>query len=104
MLPCTYKYETSFQGFGKPRPLKLSNPDSQEKLQLGDKIAYRITFTGLGLTMRDYWTIMKCLAKEVANDLRKNPPYEPVLRCRLREIGEDLRYDDSFINKIAKRN
>ena len=101
MRPCTYNYETPFKGFGKPRPLRLSNPDSQEKLQVGDKIAYRVTFTGLGLTLRDYWTIMKVLAKEVAYDLRKQPTPDAVLRCRRREIGEDLRYNDDFILKLA---
>lgn len=102
MVPCTYQYETPFRGFGRPRPLKISNPRSQKKLKLGDKIAYQITFTDLGLTMRDYWTIMRCLAREASYDIRKFPTHETVLRCRRREIGDQLRYDDRFIHELAK--
>ena len=102
MVPCTYKYEAPFAGFGKFRRLVLSNPDSQDKLTIGDKVAYQMTFTGLGLTIRDYKVILKCLAKESRYDIRKKPTFDPVLRCRKLEIGTDLRYNDDFILELAQ--
>ena len=102
MQACTYTYQTPFQGFGKSRALKLANPTSQAKSEAGEKIAYRIHFTGHGLTMNDLWIITKVLAKEVAYDLRKQPLPDTILRCRRREIGERLRYDDSFIFALAQ--
>lgn len=101
MVPCTYKYEKPFAGFGKFRRMILSNDACQQKLTIGDKIAYRMTFTGLGLTIRDYKVIMKCLAKESKYDMGKKPTPDPVLRCRKAEIGDDKRYNDDFILQLA---
>ena len=101
MVPCTYKYEKPFAGFGKYRRMVLSNSASQQKLTIGDKIAYQMTFTGLGLTIRDYKVILRCLAKESKYDMSKKPTPDPVLRCRKLEIGADLRYNDDFIVNLS---
>ena len=79
-MPCTYKCEKPFAGFGKFRRKVLANPSSQQKLTAGEQIAYQMTFTGLGLTLKEYRVIMRCLAKEAKYDLRKNPTPESVRR------------------------
>ena len=96
---CTVKYKTSFNGFGKHRPLAVRNTKSQEK-KVGEKVALYMDFSGCGLKVRHLRTLMRAFASDASCGLRAHPLPATIASLRREEIGDQLRCSDDFIMQM----
>ena len=96
MHDCTFAYQKNFEGFGKNRPLVRRNWGSQAKRR-GEKIGFKIFFDGLDLTVKDLGEILKVLAYDIQQDMKRKPMAEEIKQLRERDLGFITRHNDDYI-------